>query len=194
MACREKGVAYTLSPARPHSPEVDEIHPFGKIPVMRHGEIALCESKAICTYIDLGFNGPPLIPRDPHGAAVTEQWISLFNAEIAPLITRQYLQAYFFSGLPDGAPDRNRIDAALPEMQKIVALLDRELAARSYLAGASVTLADAYLFPLVHYMRKLPESTDMLQKAPALTAWFERIAARPSARETDPPPMPSSRS
>src|SRR5262249_41759655 len=29
MACAEKGVAYRLTPAMPHTPEVDCIHPFG---------------------------------------------------------------------------------------------------------------------------------------------------------------------
>ena len=43
IACIEKGVPYTLVPVMPHSPEVDAIHPFGKIPVMRHGDITLCE-------------------------------------------------------------------------------------------------------------------------------------------------------
>ena len=57
IACMEKGVPYTLTPARPHTPDVDAIHPFGKIPVMRHGDLSLCETKAICTYIDLAFEG-----------------------------------------------------------------------------------------------------------------------------------------
>ena len=47
MACAEKVVPYTLNPALPHSPDVDAIHPFGKIPVMRHGDLGLCETRAI---------------------------------------------------------------------------------------------------------------------------------------------------
>src|SRR5580692_3641342 len=82
IACEEKGVAYKLSAIRPHTPDVDAIHPFGKIPVMRHGDVVLCETKAICSYVDLAFEGPPLIPRDPVGAARTEQWISLINTGI----------------------------------------------------------------------------------------------------------------
>jgi glutathione S-transferase len=190
MACVEKGVPYTLTPARPHSPEVDAIHPFGKIPVMRHGDLSLCESKAICSYIDLAFDGPPLIPRDPAGAARTEQWVSLINTSIDPVFLRQYLLAYFFSGLPDGAPDRAKIEAALPKMRQMFALLDRELSQRSYLAGADFTLADAFLLPIMHYMGKMPESAEMLRASPHVVAWFDRVAARPSARETEPPPMP----
>src|ERR1019366_9513930 len=103
IACHEKGVVYTLTPARPHTPEVDAIHPFGKIPVMRHGDIALCETRAICGYVDQAFDGPPLIPRDAVSAAITEQWISLVNTGIDLVFARQYLLAHFFSGLPDGA-------------------------------------------------------------------------------------------
>ena len=190
IACREKGVPYTLVPARPHSPEVDAIHPFGKIPAMRHGDLTLCESKAIGSYIDMAFDGPPLIPRDPAGAARTEQWISLINTGIDPVFVRQYLRAYFFSGLPDGAPDRATIDAALPKMREMFALLDRELGGRAYLAGDTFTLADAFLLPIIHYMRLMPESGELVQASPNVSAWFDRVVARPSGSETVPPPMP----
>jgi len=190
IACIEKGVPYTLTPARPHSPEVDVIHPFGKIPVMRHGGVTLCETKAICAYIDLAFDGPPLMPRDAVGAARTEQWISLVNTSIDPVFARQYLLAYFFSGQPDGAPDRARIEAALPKMREMFALLDRELGNRVDLAGDAFTLADAFLLPLIHYMRVMPESAEMFSASPSVAAWFDRVVARPSGKETEPPPMP----
>ncbi|MBR0850079.1 glutathione S-transferase N-terminal domain-containing protein [Bradyrhizobium diazoefficiens] len=51
MLCEEKGVTYKLTPSRPQSPEVKAIHPAGQIPVMRHGDVTLFESKAIATYI-----------------------------------------------------------------------------------------------------------------------------------------------
>jgi glutathione S-transferase len=190
IACMEKGVPYTLTAARPHTPEIDAVHPLGKIPGMRHGDISLCESSAICAYIDRTFDGPPLMPRDAIGAARTEQWISLHNTAIDPLVVRQYLAAYFFSGLPDGAPDRAKIDAALPKMREIFAWLNRELGTRAYLAGDSWTVADAFLLPTMHYMRLMPESGEMLKASPNVAAWFDRVAARPSGKETEPPPMP----
>ena len=63
--CTEKGVPYQHVVALPHTPEVDAIHPFGKIPVMRHGDVTLCESRAIISYVDRSFEGPSLMPRDP---------------------------------------------------------------------------------------------------------------------------------
>ena len=53
MVCEEKSIPYDLKQSPPHSTDVDAIHPFGKVPVMRHGDFELCESKAIATYLDL---------------------------------------------------------------------------------------------------------------------------------------------
>jgi len=47
-----------------------------------------------------------------------------------------------------------------------------------------------FLFPLIHYMRVMPESGEMLQASPDVEAWFERVSARPPAGKTVPPPMP----
>src|ERR1700726_1966944 len=82
MVCEEKGIDYELRPLPPHSPDVVAVHPFGKIPVMRHGDFSLCESKAIATYLDLTFPGPKLIPTEPRQAALTEQWGSLVNTRM----------------------------------------------------------------------------------------------------------------
>jgi glutathione S-transferase len=190
LTCAEKSVPYRLNPAFPHTPDVDAIHPFGKIPVMRHGSVSLSETKAICTYIDLVFDGPKVIPRDPVGAAKTEQWVSLINTEFDPIFARQYLHAYFFSGLPDGATDHAKIAAVLPKMRDLFVILDRELTARPYLAGDAFTLADMFLLPLMYYLQPLPESGALLQAAPGLLGWFERVSARPCAVATVPPPMP----
>ncbi len=191
MACVEKSLPYTLKPVAPHSPEVAALHPFGKIPALRHGEITLVETKAICTYIDQAFEGPPLIPRDPFGAARTEQWISLINTGFDLVFVRQYLVAYAFSGLPGGVPDRARIDAALPKMRQMLGILNWELSERQHLAGADCTLADLFLLPIVYYLNTAPESGEMLRALPSVGAWFRRVSARPSAIETVPPPFPN---
>src|SRR5580693_7431240 len=79
MVCEEKGIEYVLTERPLHAPELLAIHPFGKMPVLRHGDFELCESKAIATYLDLSFPGVQVIPSDPRRAALTEQWVSLVN-------------------------------------------------------------------------------------------------------------------
>ncbi len=190
IACFEKGVPYTLVPVMPHTPEVDAIHPFGKIPVMRHGDVTLAESRAICFYLDHAFAGPPLVSRDPADGARTEQWISLVNTHIDPLVVRQYLAAYFFPGTPDGRPNRTVIDAALPKMEPHFVVLDRAVAKTGHLVGESLTLADINLLPILFYLDKMPESRAMLRRATSLDAYYRRHMARASVKETTPPPFP----
>jgi glutathione S-transferase len=190
IACAEKGVPYTLVSALPHSPEVDAIHPFGKIPVMRHGEITLFESRAICFYIDHAFTGPPLAPRNTIEGARTEQWISLVNTHIDPLLVRQYLAAYAFPGTSDGRPNRAVIDAAVPKMESHFAVLDRAVGKTGHLVGEGFTLADINLLPILFYVDKLPESRAMLRRSANLDAYYRRHMARASVKETTPPSLP----
>jgi glutathione S-transferase len=190
MVCEEKGVPYDLNPARPHSPEVEAIHPLGKVPVMRHGNVALCESKAIATYIDRTFNGAKVIPDDPKGAAETEKWVSLINSHIDPIMVRQYLLNYIFPKGSDGKPDRKAIDGTLPEMQKQIDMLDQAVARTGYLAGQGFTLADMDLMPILYYVQKFPEGEAMVKSAKSLTAYFAKHSQRPCFKATTPPPIP----
>jgi glutathione S-transferase len=192
MACAEKGVPYTLVPSMPHTAEIDAIHPFGKIPVMRHGDATLCESRAICLYIERAFAGPPLVPQDALAAARVEQWISLLNTHIAPVCLLQYLVGYFFPATADGAPDRALIDAALPTMRGQFAVLDDAVARTGYLVGDDFTLADIALLPLLHYLHKLPEGSALLRQSRHLQRYFNHCCRRPSFRQTLPETMPPS--
>jgi len=190
MACEEKGVPYDLAPARPHSPEVDAIHPLGKIPVVRHGDVELCESKAITTYVDKAFRGPKLIPDDPRGAAEVEKWVSLVNTAVDPCMVRTYLLNYVFPKGADGQPDRAAIDGVLPIMQKLVDMLDKAVAKSGHLAGNGFTLADINLMPILYYIQRFPEGRGMVEKAKNLAAYFARHSERPSFKATIPPPPP----
>ncbi len=55
MVCEEKGIEYVLTEMPLRAPEILAIHPFGKMPVLRHGDVELFESKAIATYLDEAF-------------------------------------------------------------------------------------------------------------------------------------------
>ena len=190
MACAEKGVPYDLVPVRPHCPEIDAVHPFGRIPGMRHGDLELFESKAIATYIDRAFDGPKLIPDDPVAAAKVEQWVSLINTQLDPVMVRSYLLSYFFPGTPDGSPDRAKIDAALPAMRRQAEVLDGAVARTGCLAGAGFSFADIDLLPILHYLLKLPEGSEVIKSNNNLNAYYERHAERPCFKATIPPPPP----
>jgi len=189
IVAAEKGLQYELIPVFPHTPHVDAYHPLSKIPALRHGEVTLGESRAICLYLDRMFAGPSLVPADPALAAKTEQWISIICTHVDLTLMRQYAGAYFFPGTADGQPDRARIDSLLQSVEQQFGLLNGAVESTGYLAGHSFTLADAYLVPILFYMRELPESHELLKRSRALGEYLDRHLRHPSVKATIPPPM-----
>jgi glutathione S-transferase len=153
---------------------------------MRHGDVTLCESRAIISYIDRTFDGPPLAPRDPVAAVQIEQWVSIVCTTLDPLWLRQYYAAYVLAVRGNGVVDRARIDAAIPQMAPQFEIMDRAVAKTGQLVGESFTLADAYLTPIVFYMNAVPESAALMAKTSHLKAYLDRQMARKSVQQTKP--------
>lgn len=191
MACEEKAIDYTLTETQLGAPELRAVHPLGKMPVLRHGDLALFESKAIATYLDLAFPGPRLIPADTRGAALTEQWVSFINTVVDPTLVRIYIIAYAAPRTADGKPDRKLIDGVLPAVREHVAILDRAVAATGHLVGSSFTLADIFLMPILYWFRMLPEGGEAIAAARNLSAYYGRHAGRTSFVRTTPARPPT---
>jgi glutathione S-transferase len=188
MAFEEKGVAYSLTAASPNTPRVNALHPFGKIPVMRHGNFTLFESKAIAAYIDLKFEGPALVPHDAQSAALVEQWISAINTSVFPVAVI-YMQANAFPKGPGGRRDEGVVAETVPKIGRYLEILNAAVAASGHLAGNSFTLADMYLMPLLAYLRVFPESGALLTKAAHLVCYFATHSPRESFTKTTPPSL-----
>lgn len=193
MVCEEKGIDYVLTEALLGAPEIFAIHPFGKMPVLRHGDVELFESKAIATYLDRRFPGPSLFPSELVPAALVEQWVSLVNTLVDRTLIRTYLLAYAAPKTADGKPDRQAIEAVTPALREQIAVLDKAVARTGHLVGDQFTFADINLMPILYYMRLVPEGAEALGRATNLAAYYDRHAARPSFVSTIPPAGPPSR-
>jgi glutathione S-transferase len=187
MLCEEKGVAYKLTPSRPNTPEVNAIHPAGQIPVMRHGDVALFETKALATYIDKAFPGPKFIPEDAVGAARVEQWVSYGNAKVDKWIMREFVVPQAFPDKEKG-PDMARINAAIPEIEKCCTVLQDTVAKTGHLAGNNLTYADMHVLPMLVTMQAFPAGKEIAAKFPGLMAYVARLTERASFVNTAPPP------
>jgi glutathione S-transferase len=153
--------------------------------VLRHGDVQLFESRAICTYIDRAFQGPSLVPSDPVQAAFTEQWVSTISTSIDSLLMRRYVLKHATPGTPDDKPDQATINIALSAMPAHFSMLDRAVSS-GYLVGDTFTLADAYLVPILFFMTKLPESAAILGKSTSLQNYLGCHLKRESIRDTAP--------
>lgn len=191
MALIEKGVDFDFETVELGSPQHLALHPFGKIPILQHGDTRLYETFAIGRYVDETFDGPPLQPADTGGRALMTQWISAIIDYVYPALIRNYLLAgYIYPQMAGQEPNRAAIDAALPDLEKTIGVLDGALAGRQTLVGDAPTLADHILLPIVFYMNMAPESAELMGKSANLSAWLETLSARPSAQQTVPPPPP----
>jgi glutathione S-transferase len=193
MVCEEKGIEYVLTETPLRAPEIFAIHPLGRMPVLRHGDVELFESKAIATYLDRSFPAPHIFPSDPYLAALTEQWVSLVNTVMDRTMIRTYLFAYIAPKTADGAPDREAIEAVMPALREQIGILDKAVAGTCYLVGDHFTFADINLLPILYRVQQFPEGAQAIAATTDLARYYHRHAARPSFKRTIPPPGPPRR-
>lgn len=186
MACEEKGVSYELSPIKPGAEVSATIHPFGRVPAIKHGDVHLYESSAIARYIDEVFPGPSLVPATPLGRATMEQWISAINSYVYEDVIRKYVFAYLFPKGADGKPDRAVIDAAIPHLKRDLLTMDKSLAGADWLAGSTLSLADLLAAPILAYASMFPEAQAILADCPNMKRVGAAMTARPSYIKTAP--------
>lgn len=186
LVLAEKGVGYTLRQVRPGSPEIREMHPFNRMPVLRCGELLLYETPAIARYVDEAFPGPALQPSDPSARAQMEKWISIVLSYMDPVTSRRLILERLLAPKLGRRPNEAAIREALPQTDRQLSVLEAELAARSFLAGEELSLADLFVYPIVAYIGYLPEARALLGGREAIGRWLARMEERPSSAATQP--------
>jgi len=175
----EKGVDYELVPLSLGSAEHLALHPFGKMPVLQHGEVVLYETHAIAHYIDRAFAGPPLQPDDPLGQAQVLRWLSIVNAYVFPTMNR-FVKERLVRPAWGFDPDAAFLAGARAPLALQMRLIGEAVAAGGYLTGPAITLADSFLFPHLLFFGRTPEGAALIEHTPTAAQWLARMQARPS--------------
>lgn len=187
LVCEEKGIAYDLQVQLPGTPENLELHPFGKVPVLRHGDFELYETRAITQYLNDEFDGPNFIPSENKDAARMDQWISALSCYMYDDIVRKYVLQYIFPRGKDGNPDRETIEGTLPNIKRDIETLEAGIGDGEWLAGNAVSLADWFMLPVLTYLSNFPEGQELLTGKSRLQRIVNDLQARPSFDATVPP-------
>ncbi|WP_439815220.1 glutathione S-transferase family protein [Zavarzinia sp. CC-PAN008] len=187
LVCLEKGVSHRFVEMIPGGIVDGVSHPFGRVPIMKHGDFVLYESLAIARYLDGALPGPRLQPEGARDLARMDQWMSAASDYTYPAITRLIALPQRVSAQPFDLEQTGREE--LPDLRRQFAVYDAHLARHAFLAGADVTLADLFLAPMLHMLRAHPGGVEALSDYPAMMRWQRTLEARPSLRATEPEPL-----
>lgn len=136
------------------------------------------------------FPGPPLVQAELGSRIRSGVWTSIVTTPIEPLLVRRFLFAYMFPQTADGAPDRGAIAALLPKVEAALDVLDRAVT-DGEIGADPFGRVDAFLVPILFYLRYTPEGGATLAARPQLAAYLKRSLATPSVQATTPPPLPA---
>jgi glutathione S-transferase len=192
LALEEKGVAYRLEEVdifAEGGPPEDylERQPFARIPAFEHDGFRLFESSAICRYVDEAFDGPALMLDGAQARARVNQITGLLDSYgYRAMVWDVYVERM---EVPQGGgvSDEDKIAAGLETAGTCLAVLADLMGDGDYLVGSHITLADLHAAPMIECLLGAPEGAELFARRPALTRWWDRMAARPSLAATAPP-------
>jgi len=188
VALIEKGASYRLNPVAPGTfrsePHILR-HPFGRVPVLDHGDFTLYETQAILRYLDRVLPTPAMTPTDPKAAGRMDQVMNICDwylfQGVSSVIAFQRIVGPRLMGL---VPDEKAIAAAVPKAHAVFSELSRLLGINSCFAGDDVTLADILIAPQLDFLSATPEWAPLTAASPNLVAWLQRMNARSSFQAT----------
>lgn len=175
----EKGVSYDLTVLPYRSPEHLALNPFGKMPILQHGQVFLYETLAIAHYIDRAFEGPALQPIGALAQAQVLKWVSIVNAYVFPTMNR-FVKERIVRPAWGFDPDAQFLAEAHEPLLLQVRMIDEAVGATGFLAGERLTIADSFLLPHLLFFSHTPEGAALVDAAPAATDWLRRMQSRAS--------------
>jgi glutathione S-transferase len=184
----EKRAPYRVVPVTPatlRAPQHLTRHPFGRVPVLEHGDFRLYETQAILRYLDRVLPGAALTPAEPRAAARMDQLMNvndwyLFQG-VANVIAFQRVVGPRLLGL---TADEAAVAAAMPKAQRVLDEIAGFLGRQLYFVGEAPTLADLLLAPQLDFLALTPEWQVLAAAHDNLRGWLERMRARPSFAAT----------
>ncbi len=181
----EKGMSVPMEPVNLGALEhktaaYTAINPLQRVPalVLDDGTV-ITESMAICRYFEGLRPEPPLFGRGGREEALVEMWNRRIELNLYEAVSAVFRHLH-----PAMREMENQIpewgEANKPRAIALLALLDRELADRLYVAGEHYSVADITELVAVDFMK--PARLEVPEEFASLRRWHAQVAARPSAK------------
>jgi len=176
----EIGCPYRMEPVDHRAPTrpagFEAISPLGKVPVLRHGELVMTETPAICAYLADRFPQPGLAPApgETRARGLYYQWLFFTAGPLEAATTNRRL------GIEPAREGPSFVGHGGPSggLERLVALVGEALTPGPCLLGERFTAADLYLAAGLDFNIRL----GLVQPGRVLAAYVARLIERPAAR------------
>ncbi len=159
-----------------------KINAHGQMPALELDDGShISEILAICEYLEDTHPAPALIGSNAKEKAECRMWTRRVDLNICEPLANGFR---FSQGLGLFKDRIVTVPEAAEGLKKIardrLKWLDGQMAGREYLCGSRFTLADVLLYCFLDFGKQVGQPLDPENKN--LSAWVERVAARPSAK------------
>lgn len=153
-----------------------KLWPIGKFPVLRDegADLTIPESTIIIEYLAQRYPGrTALLPADPDRAREAR-----FKDRFFDLHVHDHLQRIVFDRLrPSGSKDPFGVDQAKARLATAYAMLEADMAKRTWATGEDFTIADCAAAPALYYANLVLPFTGTYK---SVAAYLDRLMHRPS--------------
>jgi glutathione S-transferase len=169
-------------------PELVQVHPLGKSPVITDGEVTVAESGAIVEYLVDTYGQGRLRP--PEGTPERRRytyWLHFAEGSAMPPLVmklvferiRRAPMPFFVKPVARGIADKVDQGFLAPNIARQLAYMEAELGQSAWFAGSEFSAADIQMsYPL----EAAAARAGLGAGHPRLAGWLERIHARPAYR------------
>ncbi|MEO1639517.1 MAG: glutathione S-transferase family protein [Pseudomonadota bacterium] len=156
-------------------------NPAGKVPVLKMGSRTLCDSTAICEYIDEIHPNPPLFPRNAEAKAEVRRLVGWFDDKFYHEVTTKLTgERVYRKVMGTGYPDSTNVKAGAKAIKYHLDYMAKLLDERRWIAGNEMTMAD---FAAAAQLSCLDYTSDVdWNRHEVLKDWYAKIKSRPAFR------------
>ncbi len=153
------------------------LNPNGLVPTIDEDGFILYESNAIVRYLAGTYSKGTLLPDDPRRRADVDRWMEWLSTSLVPAMRDAFWQLI---RTPEEKRDRAVVEKSRADCERLMVILDAQLAGRDYVTDNGFTTADIVVGCAAHRWLHLP-----LERTPRpnVERWYTRLKSRPGSRQ-----------
>jgi glutathione S-transferase len=155
------------------------ISPYGKVPVLRHKDAVIYESRIVGEYLDEAFPDPPLMPKGPAARAEARIWIDYCDTQFMPSMSAIIADRR--------APEKQKKNRETLR-QRLMYIEEglRKLSDGPFWLGKTVSLVDIQFMPMFERLPCYVEmwGVEIPSECTRIATWVEAMKERPSHQQT----------